>query len=72
MVAPVLDKGETTVDVYFPLGDDWIDLWTGQPVGTAGQWQRLPAPLGQPAVLLRSGSGAATDIPAALKSAGVL
>jgi alpha-glucosidase len=72
MVAPALDSGATSVEVYFPEGDSWIDLWTGQPVGEPGRWLKMPAPLGQPVVLLRSGTRAATDIPIAFKSAGIL
>jgi sulfoquinovosidase len=58
MVAPVLDKGADTVEVYFPEGSEWIDLWTRADAGRAGDWVRMPAPLGKPAVFLRR-SGAA-------------
>jgi alpha-glucosidase len=57
LVAPVLDRGATAVEVYFPHEGDWLDLWTGAPVGVNGAWSRHPAPLGRPAVFLR-GSGA--------------
>ncbi|MGV3491990.1 MAG: alpha-glucosidase [Devosia sp.] len=73
MVAPVLDKGATRVEVYFPEGDDtWIDLWSGKPVGEPGRWLKMPAPMGQPVVLLRAGTPAATDIPAAFTAAGLI
>lgn len=72
MVAPVLDKGATSVEVYFPLGAEWIDLWTGQDVGTPGAWSRVTAPLSKPAVLLRKGSAAAEEIRTSLQHEGIL
>ncbi len=39
-VAPVVDKGAESVEVYFPLGDQWIDLWSGSEVGKPGQGSR--------------------------------
>ena len=36
MVAPVLSKGAETVDVYFPPGDEWTDLWTGNAGASRG------------------------------------
>ena len=38
MVAPVLDKGADTVEVYFPVGTDWVDLCTGADAGRQGEW----------------------------------
>ncbi|WP_332696676.1 glycoside hydrolase family 31 protein [Halalkalibacter lacteus] len=29
MVAPVLEQGGTSVDVYLPKGETWVDFWTG-------------------------------------------
>ena len=72
MVAPVLDKGADTVEVYFPAGDKWSDLWSGADVGSAGDWATIPAPLGKPAVFLRKGAPSAPDIIGGLKSVGVL
>lgn len=71
LVAPVLDRGATSINVYFPEGDTWSDLWTGAPAGTPGEWQRMPAPLGRPAVFLRDGSPSADTIRAGLRAAGV-
>jgi alpha-glucosidase (family GH31 glycosyl hydrolase) len=71
MVAPVLDKGRTTVDVYFPRGSAWTDMWTGADAG-AGEWTDRPAPLSKPAVFLRKGAPYADVIIAGLKSVGVL
>jgi alpha-glucosidase len=72
MVAPVVDKGATSVEVYFPEGAEWVDLWTGANAGTAGEWARMPAPLGKPAVFLRKGSEAQDDIIRGLKSVHIL
>jgi alpha-glucosidase len=72
MVAPVLDKGATSVEMYFPEGDTWTDLWTGADVGEAGHWVRRPAPMGKPAVFLRKGSASASQIIDGLKGGGVL
>lgn len=72
MVAPVLDRGADTVDVYFPVGSAWIDLWTGTDAGSAGDWSTMPAPLGRPAVFLRKGAASADQIVSGLKSVGVL
>ena len=72
MVAPVLHRGAEAVDVYFPEGDDWADLWTGAAAGRPGEWARLPAPLGRPAVFLRKGAPAGEAILGGLRDAGVL
>lgn len=72
MVAPVLDKGATAVDTYFPRDAEWIDLWTGADAGTPGAWSRMPAPLSKPAVFLRKGSAAATEVRESLKQEGIL
>jgi sulfoquinovosidase len=72
MIAPVLDKGADTVDVYFPVGSDWVDLWTRADAGRAGQWVRMPAPLSKPAVFIRKGSPVRAEIENGLKSVGIL
>jgi sulfoquinovosidase len=72
MVAPVLDKGANAVDVYFPSGGGWTDLWTGAEVGKAGGWSKMPAHLGAPAVFLRKGAASADQIISGLKDVGVL
>jgi alpha-glucosidase len=38
MVAPVLDKGADSVEVYFPEGEEWTELWTSAEAGRAGDW----------------------------------
>ena len=72
MVAPALDKGVTSVDVYFPKGAEWVDLWTGADAGTPGEWVNMPAPMGTPAVFLRKGAASASDVVGGLKGVGVL
>jgi alpha-glucosidase len=72
MVAPVVDPGVNAIEVYFPRGSEWTDLWTGAAAGKAGAWSRVPAPLSKPAVFLRSGASSGDDILAGLKSAGVV
>ena len=72
LVAPVLNKGADTVDVYFPAGSAWVDLWTGADAGSVGDWSTMPAPLGKPAVFLRKGAASADQILSGLKSVGVL
>ena len=72
MVAPVLDKGADSVEVYFPEGSEWVDLWTGAEAGKAGEWMRMPAPLSKPAVFLRKGSPSADDIIDGLRQVGVI
>jgi alpha-glucosidase len=72
MVAPVVDPGTDSVEVYFPEGDGWTDLWTGAEVGSPGAWTTCPAPLGKPAVFLRKGAETAQTIIGGLKAVGVL
>lgn len=72
LVAPALDPGVEALDVYFPLGSEWTDVWSGADGGRAGSWTRVPAPLTKPAVFLRKGAAAADDIIGGLKNAGVL
>jgi alpha-glucosidase len=72
MVAPVLDQGRDRVEVYFPVGDQWLDLWTGAAAGQAGQWLEMPAPLSRPAVFLRKGASSTEEIVSGLKGVGIL
>jgi alpha-glucosidase len=72
MIAPVVEKGATSVEVYWPEGAEWTDLWTGADAGTAGEFVRMPAPLGRPAVFLRKGAESVDEIISGLRSANVL
>lgn len=53
LVAPVYTEGADKVDVYLPK-DNWIHLWTGKEY--QGGWQKIDAPMGQPAVFYRRDS----------------
>ena len=72
MVAPVLDQGATSVEAYFPAGDEWVDLWTGMEVGSSGDWSRIAAPLGRPGVFLRKNGPDSAAIRAAFAEAGLI
>lgn len=53
LVAPVLDKGQTEKEVYFP-DDTWVHLWSGKEY-TKGH-HTVEAPLGEPPVFCRKSS----------------
>ena len=72
MVAPVLDRGATAAEVYFPKDTAWTDLWTGADAGRPGGWAAMPAPLGRPAVFLRRDAPAADVILGGLRAEGVV
>jgi alpha-glucosidase (family GH31 glycosyl hydrolase) len=61
MVAPVLDPGSDSVEIYLPAGK-WVHLWTGERYGLPqhGAYETVPAPIGEPAVLYKEGSAEAT------------
>ncbi|WP_206244364.1 TIM-barrel domain-containing protein [Novosphingobium terrae] len=62
LVAPVLDKGATSVEAYLPQGADWYDLRSDQ-AHVGGVWHSLEAPLtGLPPMLARAGSGVFLDL----------
>jgi sulfoquinovosidase len=74
MVAPVLDDGADTVDVYLPEGR-WVHVWTGAVYASPapGQWHRgVPAPLGQPGVFHLEGSPAGATFRENLTREGLL
>ena len=73
MVAPVLDPGEDTVEVYLPAGR-WVHLWSGEEHGSAreGVWETVPAPIGEPAVFYRKGSEAGESFREELRRRGLL
>jgi len=51
LVLPILDKGETKVEGYFPKGK-WKHLFTGE-ILDGGKRHTIKAPLGQPAAFVR-------------------
>lgn len=54
LVAPVLEEGEDTVQVWFPPGK-WVSLWDQKP-RTGPGWKEEAAPLGKPAAFVKQGS----------------
>jgi alpha-glucosidase len=59
-VAPVLDQGKSSVDVYLP-SDGWTHIWSGRSFAKGNHL--VSAPIGQPAVFVRSGSSVANLLP---------
>jgi sulfoquinovosidase len=59
MVAPVLDPGEETVEVYLPAGR-WVHLWSDRKYGSPdeGVYETVHAPIGEPAVFYEESSNA--------------
>jgi alpha-glucosidase len=57
MVAPVLDPGDDTVEVYLPTGR-WVHLWSGRKYGSPdkGVYETVRAPIGEPAVFYKESS----------------
>lgn len=56
LVAPVLDQGAKTVQLYLPAGK-WIHLWTGAKFNSEkGKWIQVTAPLGKPGVFFKEGA----------------
>jgi sulfoquinovosidase len=58
LVAPVVDAGVASREVYLPAGADWVHVWSGR-THAGGQTLETPAPLGQPAVFYRAGAARA-------------
>ncbi|KAL5546613.1 hypothetical protein UlMin_006300 [Ulmus minor] len=58
LVVPVLDKGQNHVKAYFPIGETctWQHIWTGELFTNQGFEARVEAPIGYPAVFVKSGS----------------
>lgn len=73
MVAPVLDPGTSSVDLYLPAGR-WVHLWTGEAYGSpeGGLHATVPAPIGEPAVFYREGSEVGENLAAELEREGLL
>ncbi|MFM0130426.1 glycoside hydrolase family 31 protein [Paraburkholderia sediminicola] len=55
LVAPVVEAGQSTRDVYLPAGARWASYWSGE-LFEGGQTVILPAPFERPVTLLREGS----------------
>jgi len=55
MVAPIVDEGEVTKEIYLPSGT-WVNLWTGEIVSSTGQTYLIDDVEDRPAVFYVSGS----------------
>jgi alpha-D-xyloside xylohydrolase len=55
LVAPVLEPGATSRDVYLPAGATWTDAWTGQSFA-GGATYECAAPLERIPLFLRDGA----------------
>lgn len=53
LIAPVIEEGVVTRNVYLPEGD-WLHVWSGNRFGAG--WHEIDAPLGSPPVFWREGS----------------
>ncbi|KAJ3686865.1 hypothetical protein LUZ61_016029 [Rhynchospora tenuis] len=59
MVVPVVDKGKKSVNAYFPLSSEthsWLHIWTGEVYNQQGFEAEIEAPVGYPAVFVKTGS----------------
>jgi alpha-glucosidase len=61
LVAPVVEPGQTTREVYLPAGSRWISYWSGEAF-EGGETVRLPAPFDQPVMLIREGGVIALNV----------
>jgi sulfoquinovosidase len=73
MVAPVLDPGEDTVEVYLPEGR-WVHLWSAREYGSPmeGVYKTVRAPIGEPAVVYKEGSKTGRSFREELQRRGLL
>ena len=72
LIAPVVEEGETSVDVWLPPGH-WVHLWSGETLGDPdkGTFARVDAPIGEPAVFWPLDDEVGRALLAALDAAGV-
>jgi alpha-D-xyloside xylohydrolase len=55
LVAPVVEQGMTTRDVYLPAGSDWYNYWTNERL-RGGQTVKVDAPIETIPLFVRAGS----------------
>ena len=80
LVAPVLAEGATEVVAVAPptcsrganavASDTWLSIWDPAISLKAGEHATVPAPLGQPCILVRNGSAVAPALLAAAAALG--
>ncbi|KAL6079351.1 P-type domain-containing protein [Balamuthia mandrillaris] len=65
LVSPVLQQGQTELDVYFPK-DVWYDFWSNEQVtnGKSAQWITLDTPLDKIQLHVRAGHIIPMQVPA--------
>ena len=61
LIAPVLDEGVDTVNVYFPYTsnektEEWIHLWSNEIYTSCSCWRKINAPIGKPAIFYKMNS----------------
>jgi alpha-glucosidase (family GH31 glycosyl hydrolase) len=73
MVAPVLDPGTDTVELYLPAGR-WVHLWTGNGYRSPdrGVYETVPAPIGMPAIFFKEDSAEGLGFRDELRRGGLL
>ena len=52
LVAPVVEEGATSREVYLPPGETWFHVWTGDSY-EGGEYVTVDAPIGSPPVFSR-------------------
>jgi alpha-glucosidase len=58
VVAPVIEEGAVSRDVYLPGGSEWVHVWSGERFSSGHH--HIDAPIGSPPVFWREGSDYAT------------
>ena len=54
LVAPIMEAGAETREIYLPKGCRWVDAYTGETY-EGGQTVTVPAPIGIIPVMMREG-----------------
>ena len=54
LVAPVMEAGQTTKEVYLPEGSEWVNAWTGEKY-QGGSTATVNAPLDEIPLFTRDG-----------------
>jgi alpha-glucosidase len=61
LVAPVVEAGQRVRQVHLPAGARWFAYWSGEAF-EGGQTVTLPAPCGEPVMLIREGAVIALNV----------